>query len=163
MCISPMSLALFQLSFKWSLLLDQYISLYSYLIHLFFHNPKYDIIHNTISTCCLQNIKILCVCLYLDFFSMCCIIIIFGFLQLFWSVYIYIAFYFGHLSWALVFWFCTILFIQNIVDLQCCVNFKWFNYNKVIQLYALFSQNLLPYMLLQNIDYSSLCYMTSPC
>ena len=54
------------------------------------------------------------------------------------------------------------LFYWSIVDLQCCIGFrctaKWFTY---ICIYLF--QILLHYVLLQNSEYSSLCYTVGPC
>ena len=54
---------------------------------------------------------------------------------------------------------CFSVFNWSIVDLVCCVSFrctaKWFSYTYI---YIYFFQILFPYRLLQNIEYSSLCY-----
>ena len=62
-----------------------------------------------------------------------------------------------------------ICFYWAIVNLQCCVSFKctakWFSYTYiyiVIHIYILF-QILFHYRLLQNTEYSSLCYTVGPC
>ena len=59
-------------------------------------------------------------------------------------------------------------FNGNIVDLQCCVSFRCM-YSKVIVKYThkyifpyILFQILFPYRLLQNIEYSSLCYTVGP-
>ena len=53
----------------------------------------------------------------------------------------------------------------SIADLQCCVSFKgtakWFHYT-CTYIFIIF-QILFPYSLLQNIEYSSLCYTVGPC
>ena len=54
----------------------------------------------------------------------------------------------------------------NIVDSECCVNFycsaKWFHYTNIyIYIYILF-HILFYYGLLQNIEYSYLCYIIEP-
>ena len=53
----------------------------------------------------------------------------------------------------------------SIADLQCCVSFKgtakWFHYT-CTYIFIIF-QILFPYRLLQNIEYSSLCYTVGPC
>ena len=59
------------------------------------------------------------------------------------------------------------IFNWSMVDLQCCVSFKytaqWFSYIYIhIYIHILF-QILFPYRLSQNIDYSSLCYTVGPC
>ena len=52
----------------------------------------------------------------------------------------------------------------SIVDLQCCVSFrctaKWIMYAYT---YIYSFSDLFPYKLLQNIEYSSLCYTVGPC
>ena len=59
---------------------------------------------------------------------------------------------------------CIFFFNWNIVDLQCCIGFRctaqWFSYTYI---YIYFFQILFPYRLLQNIEYSSLCYTVGPC
>ena len=61
------------------------------------------------------------------------------------------------------------LFYWNTVDLQCCVNFcytaKWQLYIYIYIyrfIYSLF-HIIFSYSLPQDIEYSSLCYMTGPC
>ena len=64
---------------------------------------------------------------------------------------------------------CSFFFLLNyffnwiIVDLQCCVSFrytaKWFSYTYIY----LFFQILFHYKLLQNTGYRSLCYTVGPC
>ena len=69
--------------------------------------------------------------------------------------------------------FLFLFFYWNIVDLQCCVGFrytaKWFSFIYIYiyiyifrYIYILF-QILFPYRLLQNIEYSYLCYTVGPC
>ena len=57
--------------------------------------------------------------------------------------------------------FAFFLVLTYIFDLQCCVSFrytaKWFSYT------YMFFQILFPYWLLQNIKYSSLCYIVGLC
>ena len=64
-----------------------------------------------------------------------------------------------------VFCFLILFFYWSVVDLQRCVSFrctaKWFSYIYTC-IYILF-QILFPYRLLQNIEYSSLCYTVGPC
>ena len=72
--------------------------------------------------------------------------------------------------WQKTFFFCSVLllkliyFYRSIINLQCCVNFrctaKWFSYTYI---YIYFFQILFPYRLLQNIEYSSVCYTIGPC
>ena len=66
-----------------------------------------------------------------------------------------------------IFYFIFIFKNWSIVDLPCCVSFscraKWFSYiYTYICIYILF-QIIFPCRLLQNIEYSSLCYTVSSC
>ena len=59
-------------------------------------------------------------------------------------------------------------FYWSIVDLQCCVSFrctkKWFSYiHMYIYIFIFLFQILLHYRLLQDVEYSSLCYTVGPC
>ena len=59
------------------------------------------------------------------------------------------------------------LFNWMIVDLQCHVHFRcteqWFSYTYIHTYIHVPFQILFPYSLLQNIEYSSLCYTVGPC
>ena len=52
---------------------------------------------------------------------------------------------------------CYVIFLLNIVDLQCCASFR------CIESKSESFQILFPYRLLQNIEYGSLCYAVDPC
>ena len=80
--------------------------------------------------------------------------------------------YLGLWCYCLVSCFCFFFFFfsyfcWSIVDLQYCFSFsctaKWFSYTYIyVHIYILFSI-FFHYSLLEDIDYSSLCYTVNPC
>ena len=58
-------------------------------------------------------------------------------------------------------------FNWSVVDFQCCVSFrhiaKWFHYMCVCVCVCIIFQILFPFSLLQNTEYSSMCYTVGPC
>ena len=60
------------------------------------------------------------------------------------------------------FFFNLLFFYWSIVDLQCHVSFRSIYIMLYMYIYILF-QIIFPCKLLQNIEYSSLCYIVGPC
>jgi len=82
------------------------------------------------------------------------------------SVHLFLLFISDYKKKTVSFYFKKIylFFYWSIVDLQCCISFrsaKWFRY--IYAYIRIIFQILFPYMLLQNIVYSSLYCTVGPC